>query len=115
MKKANYLPVLFVAVFLLLCACAQQQADPSSSGPDVLSSAPSINVTPASRIPDSRPPASSVPATSAPATSAPATSTPATTAPAQPTAIPTAPPRTYQSNIDWVTNREIVPFEDLFK
>lgn len=98
MKKANYLPVLFVSVFLLLCACAQQQADQASSGPDTLSS--SINVTPASCAPDSRVPATSVPAT--------APSTAPTTAPA------TVPPPT-EPNLDWVVeNREIVPFEDRF-
>ena len=112
MKKANYLPVLFVAVFLLLCACAQQQTSPASSDPDALSSTPSINVTPASRVPDSRPPATSKPATSVPATSAPATAP--TTAPTQPTK-PTEPPPPTEPNLDWVTNREIVPFEDRFK
>lgn len=139
MKKHSYLPVLFSFVFLLLCACAGRQTDPaSSSGPDVLSSSPSINVTPASRIPDSRTPATSAPTTSKPATSVPAT-TPATTpstAPTQPTVPPvtdpwwimptTAPtqPSTKPTqpitqptnpNPEWLTDREIVPFEDRFK
>lgn len=55
MKKYNYLPALLMFVFLLLCACAKEQADPASSGPDTLSSAPTSSV-----------PASSVPATSTP-------------------------------------------------
>lgn len=115
MKKHSYLLVLFSFVFLLLCACAGRQTDPaSSSGPDVLSSSPSINVTPASRIPDSRMPATSAPTTSKPATSVPAT-TPATTpstAPTQPTAWPDR-WLSYQT-ADWITDREIVPFEDRF-
>ena len=113
MKKVHYLPVCFMAVFLFLCACAKERADPTSSGPDTLSS--SINVTPASRVPDPRPsatskPATSKPATSKPAASAPATSVPATTAPA----TKPAPPPT-EPNLDWVTDREIVPFKDRFK
>ena len=113
-KKYNCLLALLVSVFLLLCACAQRQADQASS-PDALSSAPSINVTPASRTPDSRPPATSKPATSKPATSAPATTVPVTTAPATtaPATSPAPPPT--EPNLDWVTNREIVPFEDRFK
>ena len=116
MKKHSYLPVLFSFVFLLLCACAGRQTDPaSSSGPDVLSSSPSINVTPASRIPDSRTPATSAPTTSKPATSVPAT-TPATTPSTAPTQ-PTAWPDRWLScqTTDWITDREIVPFEDRFK
>ncbi len=83
-KKYDYLPVLLVFIFLLLCACAKEQADPASSGPDTLSSS-SINVTPA--------------------TSAPATSVPATTAPAPPIRL---------STDWVVENREIIPFEDRF-
>lgn len=110
MKKHNYLPVLLVFVFLLLCACAQEQADPASSGPDALSSS-SINVTPASRTPDPRPPATSKPATSKPATSKPATSAPATSVPAT-----TAPAPPIRLSTDWVVeDREIVPFEEHFK
>ena len=113
MKKVHYLPVCFMAVFLFLCACAKEQADPTSSGPDTLSS--SINVTPASRVPDPRPPATSKPATSKPATSKPATSAPATSVPATtaPATKPAPPPT--EPNLDWVTDREIVPFEDRFK
>jgi hypothetical protein len=55
-KKYNYLPALLVFIFLLLCACAKEQADPASSGPDTLSSS-SINVTPASRTPATTAPA----------------------------------------------------------
>ena len=103
MKKYNYLPVLLVFIFLLLCACAKEQADPTPSGPDTLSS--SINVTPASRTPDPRPPATSKPATSKPATSKPATSKPAT-----------KPRDPIQLTTDWmVTDREIIPFEERFE
>ena len=59
-KKYNCLLALLVSVFLLLCACAQQQSGQASSDPDTLSSTPSSS-TPASSVP-----ASSVPATSAP-------------------------------------------------
>ncbi len=119
MKKVHYLPVCFMAVFLFLCACAQQQADPASSGPDTLSSS-SINVTPASRVPDSRTPATSKPATSKPATSKPATTAPATTPATTPSTTPTQPDTmpTHQltvPNEDWSTDREIVPFEDRFQ
>lgn len=57
-KKYNYLPVLLVFIFLLLCACTKEQANPASSGPDTLS-----------LIPSSSTPATSVPASSVPATS----------------------------------------------
>ncbi len=110
-KKYNCLLALLVSVFLLLCACAQQPSSQASSDPDALSSAPSINVTPASRIPDSRAPATSAPATSVPAASAPATSAPATSVPAT-----TAPAPPIRLSTDWVVeNREIIPFEDRFK
>ena len=117
-KKYNCLLALLVSVFLLLCACAQQQAD-QASFPDALSSAPSINVTPASRTPDSRPPATSKPATSKPATSAPATTAPATTPAPPPSTAPTQPAVwpdrwiTIQTT-DWITDREIIPFDDRF-
>ena len=103
MKKANYLLVLFVAVFLILCACAQQQTSQASSDPDTLSSIPSSSV-PASSIP-----ATSVPTTSVPATSIPATSVPATSAPA------TEPAPPIQLSTEWIADREIVPFEDRFE
>ena len=107
MKKANYLPVLFVAIFLLLCACAQQQSSQASSDPDTLSSIPS------SSVPTSSMPATSVPTTSVPATSIPATSVPVASVPAtQPTTMPT-PPAT-EPNLDWLTDRKIIPFEDRF-
>ena len=57
-KKYNYLPVLLVFIFLLLCACTKEQANPASSCPDTLS-----------LIPSSSTPATSVPASSVPATS----------------------------------------------
>ena len=110
MKKHNYLPVLLVAIFLLLCACARQQTDQTSStGANALSSVPS------SSAPVTSAPATSTPATSSPATSIPATSVPATSAPATtvPVTVPTPPPT--EPNLDWVTNREIIPFEDRFK
>ena len=91
-KKNNCLLALLVSVFLLLCACAQQQADPSSSDPDALSSIPS----------------SSTPASSVPASSVPATSTPTTSAPA------TEPAPPIQISTDWITDREVVPFENRF-
>jgi len=103
-KKYNCLLALLVSVFLLLCACAQRQADQASS-PDALSSTPSSRVS----IPSSSVPASSVPATSIPASSVPATSVPATSVPV------TEPVSPIQLSTDWVTNREIVPFEDRFK
>ena len=96
MKKANYLPVLFVAVFLLLCACAQQQTSQAFSDPDALSSTPSSSAS----IPSSSVLTSSVPASSIPATSVP------TTEPAPPT----------QPNLEWVVDgREIIPFEERFE
>ena len=104
-KKYNCLLALLVSVFLLLCACARQQSSQASSDPDTLSSTPSSSI-----------PASSVPATSVPAYSVPATSIPATapsTAPTQPAIMPT-----HQLTIptmDWVTDRQIIPFEDRFK
>lgn len=106
MKKHNYLSVLLVAIFLLLCACARQQTDQTSStGANALSS-----------IPSSSAPVTSAPATSTPATSIPATSTPATV----PTATPTQTYVMYGNEItipttDWITDRQIVPFEDRFK
>ena len=104
MKKYNCLLALLVSVFLLLCACAQQQSSPASSAPDTLSSIPSSSV-----------PASSVPATSVPATSVPVTSVPVTEPP------PTTQPATMSTHWltiptkDWSTDRQIVPFEDRFK
>lgn len=113
MKKYNCLLVLLVFVFLLLCACASGQVETPSSSPDTISSIPSSS-TPASSVPASSP-VSSVPASS-PASSIPSTSTPATsvpaTAPAQPTIMSTH-WLTYPT-MDWVTDREIVPFEDRF-
>ena len=97
-KKYNCLLALLVSVFLLLCACAQRQADQVSS-PDALSSTPSSFSSTPSSVPTSSISASSVPATAP------------TTAPTQPTEP--APP--IQLSTDWVTNREIVPFEDRFK
>ena len=110
MKKANYLPVLFVAVFLLLCACAQQQTSPASSEPDTLSSIPATRYPPPIYTPASAVPTTSTPATSVPATPVPTSSAPATTPPTSP-AIP--PDRSYSST-EWVTSREIVPFEERF-
>lgn len=94
MRKYNYLPVLVMFVFLLLCACAKEQAAPASSGPDTLSSISTSYPAPIYA------PASSVPVTSAPATSVPATE------PAPPVQLSTA----------WVVeDREIIPFEERFK
>jgi hypothetical protein len=99
MKKVHYLPVCFMAVFLFLCACAKEQADPASSGPDTLSSISTSYPAPIYT------PATSVPVTSAPTTTAPATSVP-TTEPAPP----------IQLSTDWVVeDRESIPFEDRFK
>ena len=53
MKKYNCLLILLVFVFLLLCACAKEQATPASSAPT-------------SSVPVSSAPATSVPTTSAP-------------------------------------------------
>ena len=114
MKKANYLLVLFVAVFLILCACAQQQTSQASSDPDTLSSIPATRYPPPIYTP-----ASSVPTTSAPATSVPATSAPATTPATTPSTAPTQ-PAAWPDRIlscqttDWITDREIVPFEERF-
>lgn len=109
MKKYNScLLALMVSVFLLLCACAQQQTSQASSEPDTLSSIPATHCPPPIYTPASSVPATSVPATSIPATSVPVTSVPAT----QPTTMPT-PPAT-EPNLDWLTDREIIPFEDRF-
>ncbi|MBE6958870.1 MAG: hypothetical protein E7447_06955 [Ruminococcaceae bacterium] len=108
MKKRQYLPILLLAVFLLLCACAQNVTDqpettPSSSSPVQLNSKPATK-------PTSTP------------TIIPTVVTQPTTAPTVPTTKPTAaptkpttPPPTTQPNLDWMTSREIVPFEDRFK
>ena len=115
MKKYNYLPALLMFVFLLLCACAKEQAAPASSDPDTLSSIstsyPAPIYAPASSVPVTSAPATSVPATSVPATTAPTTTVPATT-PTQPT---TWPDRTLScQTTDWITDREVVPFEERF-
>lgn len=85
MKKYNCLLALLVSVFLLFCACVQEQANPTSSPTQP------TNLTGPSSSTQSNP----------------------TSAPTQPS-IPTDPP-TSQPNLDWVTTREIVPFEDRFK
>ncbi len=52
-KKYNCLLALLVSVFLLLCACAREQAGPASStGPDTFSSIPTSSV-PGTSVPDS--------------------------------------------------------------
>ena len=118
MKKYNScLLALMVSVFLLLCACAQQQTSQASSEPDALSSIPSSSTpssTPATSVPATSVPATSIPATSVPATSAPAT-TPATTPSTAPTQPAVWPDRILScQTTDWITDREIVPFEERF-
>ena len=103
-RKYNYLPALLVFIFLLLCACAKEQAAPASSGPDTLSSTFTSYPAPIYA------PASSKPVTSAPAASVPATSVPATSVP---TTEPAPPIRLFT---DWVVeDREIIPFEERFE
>lgn len=120
MKKASYLPILLLAVFLLLCACTQQVSEqpetvPSSSS-NQLNSAPTTKPT---TVPTTVP-------TTAPTTAPIQPTTKPTTAPTQPTTRPTQPtqppqPATMPTHwltiptMDWVTDRQIVPFEDRFK
>ena len=109
MKKVHYLPVLLVAVFLLFCACAQQATELPETAPS--SSAALLNSTPAST-PTSTPTTPTTPTT--PSTAP--TTVPATT----PTTIPTQPyimsgNEITISTTDWITDRQIVPFEDRFK
>ena len=101
MKKYRYLPVLLLAIFLLLCACAQNVTDQPET-------TPSSSVQPNSK-PTSKP-------TSTP-TIIPTVATQPTTAPTQPTTAPTkptTPPDPVESSTAWVTSREIVPFEERF-
>lgn len=116
MKKLRYLPFLFVAVFLLLCACAQETApEPQSSAP-VLGSVPSSEP---SSIPTSAP---TVPAT-VPTTVPPVPTTKPTTIPTSPTTPATTPtqptepvPLPMSGSTDWiVADREIIPFEERFE
>ena len=102
MKKQNYLLTLFVSVFLLLCACAGENAEQISSAATTPSSVPITSTTPSSA------PTASEPATTVPTTTVPPTSVPPTTAP--PT---TAPP--IQISTDWaVETPEYIPFEERF-
>lgn len=118
MKKHRYLPVLLLAIFLSLCACAQNVTDqpetlPSSAQPSSKptgkpTSTPTIIPTVVTQ-PTTKPTtAPTVPATKP---------TQPTTKPTQPTTVPakpTTPPYTRPLNLDWVTDRQIVPFEDRF-
>lgn len=112
MKKHRYFPVLLLAIFLLLCACAQNVTDQPETLPS--SAQPSSN--PTSK-PTSTP--TIIPTVVTQPTTKPATApTVPTTAPTQPTTAPTkptTPPYTRPLNLDWVTDREIVSFEDRFK
>ena len=116
MKKVQYLPVLLLAVFLLLCACVQNTTEtpetlPSSSVQ--LQSQPTTKPTAApTTIPTTLPTAAPMQPTTTP-------TQPTTTPTTAPTTIPTAPPTqptqpTTQPNLEWLTNREIIPFEDRF-
>lgn len=116
MKKYRYLPVLLLAIFLSLCACAQNVTDQ----PETL---PSSSVQPSSKPtgkPTSTPtiiPTVVTQPTTKPTTAPTVPTTVPTTAPAQPTSTPTkptTPPYTRPLNLDWVTDREIIPFEDRF-
>lgn len=117
MKKLHYLPVLFVAVFLLLCACARETApEPQSSTPvlgsvpsEVPSSAPvSMPTTVPTTAPTTAPPAP----TTKPVTVPTSPTTPATT-PTQPT-VPIPPP--IRGSADWIVeDREVIPFEERFE
>ena len=110
MKKRHYLPILIISVFLLLCACAQNVTDQPET-------TPSSSVQPSSK-PTSKP--TSTP-TIIPTVVTQPTTTPTqpTTAPTQPTTkpttVPTEPAGPIQLSTAWVTDREIVPFEDRFK
>ena len=119
MKKYRYLPVLLLAIFLLLCACAQNVTDQ----PETL---PSSSVQPSSK-PTGKPTSTPtiVPTVVTKPTTKPTTAptvpatkpTQPTTKPTQPTTVPakpTTPPYTRPLNLDWVTDREIIPFEDRF-
>ena len=113
MRKANYLPVLFVAVFLLLCACAQQQATQPETAP---SSSSSVLSSKPSSAPTTRPTSAPTAPSTAPSTAP----TQPTTAATQPATTPTSPAIMPTHGItitttDWITDRQIVPFEDRFK
>ena len=112
MKKYRYLPILLLAVFLLLCACAQNVTDqpettPSSSSPVQLNSKPAAKPTSTPTI---------IPTVvTQPTTKPTAAPTKPTTKPTTAPTKPTTPPPTTQPNLKWLTNREIVPFEERFK
>lgn len=116
MKKLHYLPVLFVAVFLLLCACAQETApEPQSSTPvlgSVPSSEPSSAPTSAPTVPATVPTTVPPVPTTKPTTIPTSPTTPATT-PTQPT-VPIPPP--IRGSADWIVeDREITPFDERFE
>ena len=121
MKKRHYLPILIISVFLLLCACAQNVTDQPET-------TPSSSVQPSSK-PTSKPtstptivPTVVTQPTTAPTRPTTKPTTAPTTAPTQPTTKPTTaptkpttPPPTTQPNLEWLTNRQIVPFEERFE
>ena len=110
MKKLQYLPFVIVAVFLLLCACAQNVTDQPETLP---SSSVQLQSQPTTK-PTAAP--TTIP-TTLPTTAPTQPTTKPTTAPTQPTTKPTqptTPPPTTQPNLEWLTNREIIPFEDRF-
>lgn len=114
MKKHQYLPIVLVAIILLLCACARQVTDPPETIPSGSSSA-ALQSKPTTK-PTTAPTTKPTTAPTAKPTTAPTTKP--TTAPTKPTTAPTQPtlpPEPIQLHTDWVTNREIVPFEDRFK
>ncbi|MBE6958874.1 MAG: hypothetical protein E7447_06975 [Ruminococcaceae bacterium] len=117
MKKYGYLPILLLAVFLMLCACAQNVTDPPKTTPS--SSSVQLNSKPATKptsIPTIIPTVVTQP-TTAPIVPTTKPTTAPTTVPTQPTSAPTkptTPPYTRPLNLDWVTDREIIPFEERF-
>lgn len=108
MKKYICLLTLLVIVFLLF-ACVSSQVDQASS---TWTSYPAPIYTPAASVPESSVP-DTEPATSPPETE-PATSTPATSVLATTPTTPLEPPARFYLSTDWVTDREIVPFEERF-
>jgi len=136
MKKYGYLPILLLAVFLLLCACAQNVTDqpettPSSSSPVQLNSKPATKPTSIPTIiptvvtqPTAKPTTAPIKPTTKPTTAptqpaVPLTTDPwwvtPTTAPTQPSAKPTQPiTQPTDPNPEWLTDRQVVPFEDRF-
>ena len=113
MKKAFSLTVILIAVFLILCACAQQVTQMPESTPSASSS-----VNPSSKpatVPTIRPTTATVPTTKPAAPTVPTTVPTVSTVPTAPTApIDGTPP--IRISTDWmVPDREVIPFAERFE